>query len=236
MSSGAFSESEIKAVYKTIYKRRDIRHFHRDPISDETLKRIIDAAHHAPSVGFMQPWNFIVIRQGTTKSRLKAAVEKERKALEIHYEGERKNLYTRLKVEGIEEAPVILCVTCDPWRGGDHVLGRNSIPETDIYSVSCAIQNLWLAARAEGLGVGWVTFYKKNDIRNILNIPPHIDPVGLLCIGYTSHFSDQPLLEKAGWEKRKQLQELVFDEAWGETTILDFSEAKSEKGENHHEG
>ncbi|WP_248931111.1 5,6-dimethylbenzimidazole synthase [Paenibacillus hamazuiensis] len=211
-----FTAAEKAAVYKAIEQRRDIRSFRPDPLPEELLLRLLQAAHHAPSVGFMQPWNFIVVKSQETKERLRQAADKERRALLLHYEGEQAQKFARLKIEALTEAPITLCVTLDPTRGGLHVLGRNSIPETDLASVSCAIQNLWLAARAEGLAVGWVSFYKKQDIRHILDIPPHIDPVALLSVGYTDEFPEKPLLETANWRKRLDLKELIYAERWGE--------------------
>ncbi|WHY98136.1 5,6-dimethylbenzimidazole synthase [Peribacillus simplex] len=210
-----FTNEEQAAVYKAIYNRRDIRSFLTKPISKDILHRILDAAHHAPSVGFMQPWSFIVISSQETKNSLAWASDKERRALAIHYEGDKENKFLSLKVEGLKEAPYTICVTCDPTRGGSHVLGRNSIPETDILSTACAIQNMWLAACAEGLAMGWVSFYKKNDIRDILEIPPHIEPVALLSIGYTDQYPDKPILELANWEKRRPMDELIFKDKWG---------------------
>ena len=210
-----FTNEEQAAVYKAIYNRRDIRSFLSKPISKDILRRILDAAHHAPSVGFMQPWSFIVISSQETKDSLAWAADKERRALAIHYEGGKENKFLSLKVEGLKEAPYTICVTCDPTRGGSHVLGRNSIPETDILSTACAIQNMWLAAYAEGLAMGWVSFYKKNDIRDILEIPPHIEPVALLSIGYTDQYPDKPILELANWEKRRLMDELIFEDKWG---------------------
>ena len=163
----------------------------------------------------MQPWNFIIVSSAGTKEKLAWAADKERRALAIHYEGEKEAKFLHLKVEGLKEAPITICVTCDPTRGGSHVLGRNSIPETDILSTACAIQNMWLAACAEGLAMGWVSFYKKNDIRDILEIPPHIDPVALISIGYTEEYPDKPLLELANWEKRQSLEQLIFSDKWG---------------------
>lgn len=219
MNNHSFSEVERAAVYKVIEQRRDIRSFKPDPVADELLRRLLQAAHHAPSVGFMQPWNFIVIKSDETKQKLKHAAEKEKRALLIHYEGEQAEMFSKLKVEALTEAPVTLCITSDPTRGGPHVIGRNSIPETDLASVSCAIQNLWLAARAEGLAVGWVSFYKKQDIRQILDIPPHIDPVALISIGYTEEFPDQPLLEKVNWRRRLPLDDLIYSERWETETV-----------------
>jgi 5,6-dimethylbenzimidazole synthase len=210
-----FTHKEREAIYDVIYKRRDVRTFLPDPIDPEVIQRVLQAAHHAPSVGFMQPWNFILVTKVEIKERLAWAAEKERKALAIHYEDERKTQFLKLKVEGIAQAALTICVTCDPTRGGSHVLGRNSIPETDILSVACAIQNMWLAACAEGLAMGWVSFYKKNDVRDILQIPPHIEPLALISIGYTNEYPSSPLLEKANWEKRRTLQDLIFYETWG---------------------
>ncbi|WP_301171419.1 5,6-dimethylbenzimidazole synthase [Brevibacillus nitrificans] len=213
------TEEEKIGLYKAISNRRDIRSFRSDPIESEKLNMILSAAHHAPSVGFMQPWNFILVTTDSLKRELADSADKERRALAIHYEGTgRESAFLELKIQGIKEAPITICVTCDPTRGGDHVLGRNSIPETDIMSVSCAIQNMWLAAYAEGLAMGWVSFYKKSDVRRILDIPPHIDPVALLSIGYTDHYPDRPLLEIHQWEKRQELQKLIFREGWGESS------------------
>ncbi|RNB84007.1 5,6-dimethylbenzimidazole synthase [Brevibacillus nitrificans] len=213
------TEEEKIGLYKAISNRRDIRSFRSDPIESEKLTMIFSAAHHAPSVGFMQPWNFILVTADSLKRELADSADKERRALAIHYEGTgRESSFLELKIQGIKEAPVTICVTCDPTRGGDHVLGRNSIPETDIMSVSCAIQNMWLAAYAEGLAMGWVSFYKKSDVRRILDIPPHIDPVALLSIGYTDHYPDRPLLEIHQWEKRQELQKLIFRERWGQSS------------------
>ncbi|USK61616.1 5,6-dimethylbenzimidazole synthase [Peribacillus asahii] len=210
------SEAEKSGVYKAIFNRRDIRTFLQTPIPDEALYKLLEAAHSGPSVGFMQPWNFIIIKDDETKKKLAAIVEKERRALAIHYEGtDRELTFLDLKIAGILEAPVTICVTCNPFSAGDHVLGRNSIPETDLMSTSCAIQNMWLAAYAEGLAMGWVSFYKKADVRTILGIPYHVDPVALLSVGYTENYPDRPLLEIYNWEKRQQLDGMIFEGEWG---------------------
>ncbi|WP_018758005.1 5,6-dimethylbenzimidazole synthase [Paenibacillus terrigena] len=210
------TEEEKQGVYKAIFKRRDIRSFLPDPLPSAALERILESAHHAPSVGFMQPWNFIMIEQQKTKDDLAYIVDKERRALAIHYEDTDRDLkFLALKIAGIQEAPLTICVTCDPSRAGDHVLGRNSIPETDMMSVSCAIQNMWLAAYAEGIAMGWVSFYKKPDVRRILGIPPHIDPVALLSLGYTDSYPDRPLLEIHDWERRRAMNELIYQDQWG---------------------
>ncbi|OMP66911.1 5,6-dimethylbenzimidazole synthase [Domibacillus epiphyticus] len=210
-----FTNEEKEAIYKVIFTRRDVRSFLPDPVPEEAVKRIIKAAHHAPSVGFMQPWNFILIESEEIKDRLAWAAEKERRALAIHYEDDgRSTKFLDLKIEGLKEAPLTICVTCDPSRGGSHVLGRNSIPETDMMSTACAIQNMWLASCAEGLAMGWVSFYKKSDVRDILEIPPHIDPVALLSIGYTDVYPKNPILETAKWRKREELDRLLFHNKW----------------------
>ena len=211
-----FSNEEKESIYKVIYNRRDIRSFLSTPISEDKIDRILSAAHHAPSVGFMQPWNFILISSDEVKEKLAWAADKERRALAIHYEGEKETNFLNLKIEGLKEAPLTICVTCDPTRGGSHVLGRNSIPETDMLSTACAIQNMWLAACAEGLAMGWVSFYKKNDVRDILEIPPHIDPIAFISIGYTDDYPKKPILETANWRKRESLKSLIFKDKWQE--------------------
>ncbi|HEX5483329.1 MAG TPA: 5,6-dimethylbenzimidazole synthase [Terriglobia bacterium] len=214
--SHAFSEPEKQGVYNAIYKRRDIRRqFLPDPVPDELLRRLLDAAHHAGSVGFMQPWSFIVIRSIEVRKRIKHLFEQANERAEKVFQGERRNLYTSLKLEGILESPVNLCVTCDPTRRGPHVLGRHSIRETDVYSTCCAIQNLWLAARAEGIGVGWVSIFDSHELGSVLNIPEQVIPVAYLCMGYVSEFPPQPELETAGWLPRMPLDELVFYDQWG---------------------
>ncbi|PIC64891.1 5,6-dimethylbenzimidazole synthase [Sporosarcina sp. P13] len=212
-----FSNEEKDAIYKVIYNRRDVRSFLPTPIPQEAIHNILNAAHQAPSVGFMQPWNFIIVSSDETKEKLAWAADKERRALAIHYEDEeeKETKFLSLKVEGLKEAPITICVTCDPTRGGSHVLGRNSIPETDALSTACAIQNMWLAACAEGLAMGWVSFYKKNDVRDILEIPPHVEPIALLSIGYTKSYPTAPILETANWEKRRTLDDLIFTDKWG---------------------
>ncbi|MCL6454026.1 MAG: 5,6-dimethylbenzimidazole synthase [Alicyclobacillus sp.] len=214
-----FDEAERQALYKAIYARRDIRSFLPDSIDDEVLMRILAAAHHGPSVGFMQPWNFILVRDRQVLREIQRVVERERVLAAEHYEDLQRDYYLRLKVEGLLQAPLTICVTNDPTRGGPHVLGRNTIPETDLMSTACAIENLWLAARVEGIGVGWVSIYQKADIRRILRIPERIDPVALLSIGYTAHFPEIPLLERVGWRSRLALQGLIYHDFWGNEEV-----------------
>jgi 5,6-dimethylbenzimidazole synthase len=212
----AFAESQKQGVYNAIYQRRDVRNqFLPDAIPDELLHKLLDAAHHAGSVGFMQPWSFIVVRSGEIKRKVKHLFEQANKRASAVFEGERRALYSRLKLEGILESPVNICVTCDPARHGPHVLGRHTVRETDIYSTCCAIQNLWLAARAEGIGMGWVSILDPAELRTILQIPEHVIPVAYLCLGYVTEFLPQPELESAGWLSRVPVKDLIFYEQWG---------------------
>lgn len=210
-----FDPAERDAVYRVIAARRDVRIFLPDPLPDEILARLLAAAHHAPSVGFMQPWSFLVVRDRQLRAAMQELAERERLRAAEHYADLRQDHYLRLKVEGLQEAPVTLIVTNDPTRGGPHVLGRNTIPETDLLSTACAIENLWLAARAEGVGVGWVSFYRREDVRSLFGIPDHVDPLAVLSLGYTPHFPDGPVLARAGWQQRLDLGDLVFSERWG---------------------
>jgi nicotinate-nucleotide--dimethylbenzimidazole phosphoribosyltransferase len=204
-----------EGVYQAIYRRRDVRHFRPDPIPADVLARILDAAHHAPSVGFMQPWTFILISERQTRMRVRDLYERERIAAAQFFDEPRRTQYLSFKLEGILDAPLNVCITCDPTRAGATVLGRNSMPETDLYSTCCAIENLWLAARAEGIGVGWVSILKLPQLREILGIPHHVVPVAYLCLGYPTQFLEQPELEKAGWRPRQPLGEIIHYEAWG---------------------
>jgi 5,6-dimethylbenzimidazole synthase len=212
-----FSRTEKRGLYKAIYKRRDVRgHFLPDAISDRVLRKLLDSAHHAGSVGFMQPWSFIVIRSSDVKKEVKSLFDRANASATKVFAGQKKELYSRLKLEGILEAPVNLCVTCDPSRNGPHVLGRNTIRETDVYSTCCAVQNLWLAARSEGIGVGWVSIFEPSELKKVLNIPEPVIPVAYLCLGYVREFLQRPELELAGWLPRIPLDELIFFERWGQ--------------------
>ena len=213
----AFSGTEKDGLYKAILSRRDVRsHFINKEIPDSVLLRILNAAHHAPSVGFSQPWNFILIRNVATRKHVKDSFLRERERSIAMLEGDkRQEKYARLKLEGIEESALNVCVTYDPTRFGPFVLGRTSIEDTGVYSVCCAIQNLWLAARAEGVGVGWVSILSNEDLQRILDIPPHIKPVAYLCLGYVEQFADRPDLERTGWLPRMELSQVVCYEKWG---------------------
>jgi 5,6-dimethylbenzimidazole synthase len=214
--NGQFSDHERAAVYSVIFERRDVRrNFLRKPIADDVLAKILTAAHHAGSVGFMQPWDFVVIRQRATKQAVKQLFQKTNAQAAMRYEGARAGLYRSLKLEGIEEAPVNIGVTCSRQRGGHHVLGRSTVRDTDLYSTCCAIQNLWLAARAEGIGVGWVSIFDHAALKQVLGIPRPIKVLAYLCLGYVSDFATQPELETAGWRARIPIEELIHYELWG---------------------
>lgn len=209
------TEEEKEAVYKTIYNRRDTRgEFLPEQISDEVINRILDAAHHSPSVGFMQPWDFIVIKDKDVKQDIKNAFVVAHDEAKEMFDDEKKNIYSKLKLEGITEAPIGICITCDRNRTGDTVIGRTANLEMDLYSSVCAVQTLWLAARAENLGVGWVSIIHHEELKEVLDIPSHITPIAYLCIGKVSHFHDKPELEKAGWLPRLSLENLVHHDKW----------------------
>jgi 5,6-dimethylbenzimidazole synthase len=214
-----FPEAELRGVYRAIRERRDVRSgFLPEPLSDEVLGRLLEAAHDAPSVGLMQPWRFILIRAIETRGAIyNIFLQSNREALET-YEGDRAKKYASLKLEGILEAPQNLCIVCNPECERGHRLGRHSMPETALYSAVCAVQNLWIAARAEGVGVGWVSILDKQALQNVLHIPANIVPVAYLCLGYVNCFSAVPDLERAGWEYRIPLVQVLgferYDPRW----------------------
>lgn len=210
-----FSENEKRGLYKAIYSRRDVRsHFTANPIKDDILSKILHAAHHAPSVGFSQPWNFILIKDDKTKKKIKESFDEEKERSSQLVEDPKKSKYLSFKLEGILESPVNLCVTYDPTKFGPFVIGRTSIPEAGLYSVCCAIQNLWLSARAEGIGLGWVSILSNDTLKKILEIPEHVIPVAYLCLGYVDEFADKPDLQTAGWLPRLELKDVVYFEKW----------------------
>ena len=212
-----FTEEEKRGFYKTVYSRRDVRsHFISSPISDKILSRILRAAHHAPSVGFSQPWNFILIKDTETKRKIKASFEEERDRSSEMVQEPKRAKYLSLKLEGIMESPVNICVTYDPTKFGPFVIGRTSIPEAGLYSVCCAIQNLWLAARAEGIGTGWVSILSNQTLRRVLALPEHVVPVAYLCLGHVSDFAQKPDLETAGWLPRLDLKDVIYFERWND--------------------
>ena len=214
--SAPFSAEERAAVYRAIYTRRDVRNeFLPDDIPQDVVLRILDAAHHAPSVGFMQPWNFILVRDGQTRGRVHEAFQRGAATEEQALDPERRNHYRSLKLEGILKAPLNICVTCDRARHGATGLGRTQQPDTDMLSTACAVQNLWLAARVEGVGVGWVSIMKEAELREILNIPNEIAVIAYLCVGYVERAYQRPELEVKRWARRLPLEDLIFDDSWG---------------------
>lgn len=228
---GQFSDPERAAVYRAIFERRDVRrNFLQTPIADAVLARILTAAHHAGSVGFMQPWDFVVVRQGATKRAVKQLFQKTNDRAAMRYEGSRATLYQSLKLEGIEEAPINICVTCSRQRGGRHVLGRSTVRDTDVYSTCCAIQNLWLAARAEGIGVGWVSILDHGALKRVLSIPRPVKVLAYLCLGYVSEFATQPDLETVGWRARIPVEQLIHHESWGNKTVFAVDDQLNGKG------
>jgi len=205
-----FSSAERAAVYRALRERRDVRAgYLPQPMDDPTLYRLLSAAHQAPSVGFMQPWRFIVVRDLALRAAVHRIFERANSDATGRYGGDQKELYSRLKLEGLREAPQHLCVLCDEDSERGHYLGRNSMPETSIYSVVCAIQNLWLAARTEGIGVGWVSILDPPRVKELLRIPASAQLVAYLCLGYVKEFAEVPDLERDGWEQRAELAPLV---------------------------
>lgn len=218
------AETERAAVYRNIFSRRDVRgQFLPDPIPDEALARILMAAHHAPSVGFMQPWNFLLVRSPEVKQRVHAVFAEANAEAARMFPDEKRALYSQMKLQGILESPLNLCITCDRSRSGPVVLGRTHIPSMDLYSSVCAVQNLWLAARAEGLGVGWVSIFHESALQDALGIPREIVPIAYLCIGYVSEFKDRPELEQAGWLPRLPIKDLLYFDQWGAADFGQFS-------------
>jgi 5,6-dimethylbenzimidazole synthase len=217
MESNAFPEAERRGVYRAIVERRDVRcHFRADPIATDVLVRILQAAHHAPSVGFMQPWDFIIVESLDVRRRVKALFDQANAAAAEVYSGDRQNLYRTLKLEGILESPLNLCITCDRNRGGPHVLGRHTMIDTDQFSVCLAVQNLWLAARAEGVGVGWVSILDPVELAAVLKLPESVLPIAYLCLGYVSEFLPEPELQRLGWRTRLPLSQVVHRDCWGQ--------------------
>ncbi|MHB8383434.1 MAG: 5,6-dimethylbenzimidazole synthase, partial [Candidatus Binataceae bacterium] len=218
-----FPSAWRRGVYEAITRRRDIRSFRSDPVPPDTLARILSAAHQAGSVGFSQPWNFIVIDDLELRKKIRAHVEAERLRAAQTFHRERREQYLSFKLEGILDAPLNLCVTCDRKRFGPAVLGRNTMRDTDLYSTCAAIQNLWLAARAEGIGVGWVSLLQPDALREMLGIPSDAEVVGYLCLGFPEEFPKRPMLETAGWLPRLPLTDLVFRNHWNEAPSPELS-------------
>src|SRR3984885_7312781 len=216
MNDHAYSDEQRAAVYRVIEERRDVRRgFLPDPIPADVLTRVIAAAHRAPSVGLSQPWDFIVLADRPRRERIKQLADRARADYAASLPGARALAFDRLKTEAIMDTPVNIVVTCDPTRGGRHTLGRHSQPQTAAYSSVLAVANLWLAARAEGLGIGWVSFFGERELAAELGPPGHLEVVAYLCLGYVTEFTPEPELAAAGWARRRPLAWSVHAEEYG---------------------
>ncbi|MGH8550662.1 MAG: 5,6-dimethylbenzimidazole synthase [Methylococcales bacterium] len=210
-----FTQAEIDAVYRVIRERRDMRHFLPDPVDPDLLIRLLQAAHCAPSVGLMQPWRFVRVGDPVLRREIHTLVEAERRATALALD-ERQDEFLRLKVEGILECGELLVAALMDARER-HIFGRRTLPEMDLASVACAIQNLWLAARAEGIGMGWVSLFDPEALGRLLAMPSDAKPVAILCLGHVEAFYSAPMLELEGWTRSRQLETLVYRDAWGNT-------------------
>lgn len=220
MSQFSYPDNEKEAIYKVIAERRDMRHFLSTPIAPELLTKLLQAAHHAPSVGLMQPWRFIRISDVNLRKAIHAQVNEERiKTAQAIGEFEtttRMAEFMRLKVEGILDCGEVLIATlCDHRE--KHIFGRRTLPEMDMASVSCAIQNLWLAARAEGIGMGWVSLFDPIKLADLLNSPKGAKPIAILCLGHVNSFYKEPMLVEEGWAKEQPLSDMLMENTWKET-------------------
>jgi nicotinate-nucleotide--dimethylbenzimidazole phosphoribosyltransferase len=210
-----YGDEARAAVHRVIADRRDIRRFRPDDVPADVLRRVLEAAHRAPSVGLMQPWRLIVVSDLRTRVAIRRLAQRERLRQAGRFDARTREFLDH-KIEGVVEAPLGICVCCDHGDPGTEVLGRGTIPETDVYSTACAIENLWLAARAEGLGVGWVSYYRPADLRALLEIPARVDPIAYLCLGWPDERPPRPGLEAAGWSSRVALDEVVMRGRWRE--------------------
>tara|TARA_R110002050_G_scaffold1244_2_gene8547 strand:- start:73849 stop:74499 length:651 start_codon:yes stop_codon:yes gene_type:complete len=213
MSKFAFSDADRNAIYRVIKERRDMRHFNADPVDPAILKRLLMAAHQAPSVGLMQPWRVIRITDQTVRHSIKELVNDE-KNITAEALGERQEEFMRLKVDGIDRCAEIIVMSLMDQRE-QHIFGRRTMPEMDLASVACAIQNMWLAARAEGLGMGWVSLFNPDDLASLLNMPAGAKPVAILCLGHVDAFYTAPMLEEENWRHVDELSDVLFENTWG---------------------
>jgi len=214
MTDHAFSPAERAAVYRAIAERRDMRHFVGGEVAPQLLARLLEAAHQAPSVGLMQPWRFIRITRPALREAIHGLVEAER-VRTAEALGERADAFMQLKVEGIRDCAELLVVALMDQRES-HIFGRRTLPEMDLASLACAIQNLWLAARAEGLGLGWVSLFEPQALAAQLHMPSGSKPLAVLCLGPVSEFYSEPMLVQQGWATPRPLAELLFENSWGE--------------------
>ncbi|MDE1168945.1 MAG: 5,6-dimethylbenzimidazole synthase [Pseudomonas sp.] len=213
MTDQAYSEAERAALYRVISERRDMRHFIGGSVAPELLARLLEAAHHAPSVGLMQPWRFIRISDRDLRGKIQGLVEEER-VRTAEALGERSDEFMKLKVEGINDCAEVLVAALMDDRER-HIFGRRTLPEMDMASLSCAIQNLWLAARAEGLGMGWVSLFEPQALADLLGLPAGAKPLAVLCLGPVAEFYPAPMLVLEGWATERPLSELLYENQWG---------------------
>ncbi len=217
----AFSIAERDAVYRAIHERRDMRHFIGGAVCPDVMRRLLSAAHHAPSLGFMQPWRFVRLRSRPLREQVHMLVEQER-LLTAQALGEREDEFMKLKVQGVLDAAEVLVVALPEGRER-HVFGRRTLPEMDIASAACAIQNLWLAARAEGLGMGWVSLFCPVQLAQLLGMPEGSKPIAVLCLGPVHAFYDKPMLQSENWARRNRLEDLIFEDGWGKLSSTEGS-------------
>jgi 5,6-dimethylbenzimidazole synthase len=215
MSDQSFTDAERAAVYRAIGERRDMRHFIKGEVAPELLARLLAAAHQAPSVGLMQPWRFIRITDRDLRQRIQGLVEAER-VRTAQALGERSDEFMKLKVEGISDCAEVLVAALMDDRE-KHIFGRRTLPEMDLASLSCAIQNLWLAARAEGLGMGWVSLFEPQALAGLLSMPVGAKPLAILCLGPVQAFYPAPMLVLEGWTTARPLSDMLFENQWGES-------------------
>ena len=211
-SPHTYDDSEIAALWRVLRERRDVRHFTPGPLPAGLLQRLVEAAHLGPSVGYMQPWRFLHIRDAQLRCDIQALVERERQATAVALD-QRHDEFIRLKVEGIRECSEVLVATLRDGRER-YVLGRRTMPEMDLASVACAIQNMWLAARAEGIGLGWVSLFEPTELARLLHMPAGAQPVAILCIGHVEAFYSRPMLEQEGWEQQRPLADVLGVDRW----------------------
>jgi len=209
----SYTEDEKAAVYKTMAERRDMRHFNGKDLDPKVLHKILTAAHLAPSVGLMQPWRFIRITDSSLKESIHHLVQES--ALTAQSLGERKEEFLKLKVEGVMQCSEVL-VACLPDKRDQHIFGRRTIPEMDLASLSCAIQNMWLAARAEGIGMGWVSLFEPDELKILLKMPADSQPVAILCIGHVDAFYEKPMLVMERWAEERPLSDFLFENYWSQ--------------------
>jgi 5,6-dimethylbenzimidazole synthase len=216
MSEHAFTEEQRAGVYRAIAERRDMRHFNGGEVAPEVLARLLEAAHQGPSVGLMQPWRFIRIRRAELRLAIAELVERER-VLTAEALGERGREFMKLKVEGIRDCAELLVVALMEDRDA-HIFGRRTMPQMDLASAACAIQNIWLAARAEGLGMGWVSLFDPQALAELLQMPAGAEPVAVICLGPVAEFYPAPMLALQGWVQPRPLEELLFEDRWEQSS------------------